>query len=211
MGGVGRSVHTFRHGFLVKFRKSPHWTEKSLRHAQKPATPRSANPCGPESTSVTPGKDPPMATPPQGRKMAPERPFPILIETGKSYSKTGLFQRFSRRFSRQVRRGFSGGFPAVFRAVFRQFSDSFLGKFDAGFPTVWPASSTAIRQPFSGNTLSLDQPPVRLRPLPSIRKKRQETSAIPYTLSRLQTQHSGIFKSVFVTKRLAKLAGTNKN
>ena len=109
MGGVGRSVHTFRHGFLVKFRKSRHWTEKSLRHAQKPATPRSANPCGPESTSVTPGKDPPMATPPKGRKMAPERPFPILIETGKSHPKTGLCPAVCRRFSRW----FAGGLPAA--------------------------------------------------------------------------------------------------
>ena len=188
-----------------------------------------------------------MATPPQGRKMAPERPFPILIETGKSDPKTGLLPAVSQRFSdslpaasrrfaggstavlpvvrprfpggfravwpavcRQlpgglpaVCRRFSGGLPAVFRQFCRRFSDSFAG----GFPTVLPA----VRQPFSGNTLSLDQPPVRLRPLPSIRKKRQETSAIPYTLSRLQTQHSGIFKSVFVTKRLAKLAGTNKH
>ena len=143
----------------MKFRKSPHWTEKSLRHAQKPANPRSANPCGPESTSVTPGKDPPMATPPQGRKMAPERPFPILIETGKSHPKTGLlpavfggfptvlpvvsrrfpggfpavFQRFCRRFS--------GGFPAVFSAsstpVFRQFPGGFLGKFDGGWTAIF--------------------------------------------------------------------------
>ena len=89
----------------MKFRKSPHRTEKSLRHAQKPATPRSANPCGPESTSVTPGKDPPMATPPQGRKMTPERPFPILIETGKSHPKTGLC------------RWFAGGLPEVCRAL----------------------------------------------------------------------------------------------
>ena len=58
-----------------------------------------------------------MATPPQGRKMAPERPFPILIETGKSYPKTGLSPAVAvfRRFSRQVRRRFSGGFPTVFR------------------------------------------------------------------------------------------------
>ena len=167
-----------------------------------------------------------MATPPQGRKMAPERPFPVLIETGKSYPKTGLLPAVSRRFSGRFCQwfpggfpgGFASGFPAVFRAVLpvvsRQFADGFpavFRRFPGGFPTVWPASSTAIRQPFSGNTLSLDQPPVRLRPLPSIRKKRQETSAIPYTLSRLQTQHSGIFKSVFVIKRLAKLAGTNKN
>ena len=49
-----------------------------------------------------------MATPPKGRKMAPERPFPVLIETGNSHPKTGLF------------RAVSGGFPAVSRAVFRQ-------------------------------------------------------------------------------------------
>ena len=48
-----------------------------------------------------------MATPPKGRKMAPERPFPILIETGKSYLKTGLLPAVFRRFS--------GVFPAVSR------------------------------------------------------------------------------------------------
>jgi hypothetical protein len=67
-GGLGIRVHTFRRGLLVKFRKSPHRTEKALRHAQKPATPRSANPIGPESTYVVPGEDPPMANPPQGPK-----------------------------------------------------------------------------------------------------------------------------------------------
>ena len=76
--GIGRSVHTFRRDLFVKFRKSRHRTEKALRHAQKPANPRSTNPIGPESTYVEPGKDPPMATPPRGRKMTPERPFPAL-------------------------------------------------------------------------------------------------------------------------------------
>ena len=93
-GGLGRCVHTFRRGLFVKFRKSPHRTEKALRHAQKPANPRSANPIGWESTSVVPGEDPPMANPPRARKMTPERPFPSLIETGKSYPKTGLFPAF---------------------------------------------------------------------------------------------------------------------
>ena len=127
----------------MKFRKSPHRTEKSLRHAQKPATPRSANPCGPESTSVTPGKDPPMATPPQGRKMAPERPFPILIETGKSDPKTGLFQAVF------------GGFPTVLPVVSRRFSGRFPGgfptvsrRFPGGFPTVFSASSTPVSRQF---------------------------------------------------------------
>ena len=67
-GGLGRCVHTFRRGLFVKFRKSPHRTEKALRHAQKPANPRSTNPIGWESTSVVPGEDPPMANPPQGPK-----------------------------------------------------------------------------------------------------------------------------------------------
>ena len=59
--------------------------------------------------------------------MAPERPFPaILIETGKSHPKTGLFPAVSGRFSGSV---FPSGFPAVFQrfasgfpASFRQFS-----------------------------------------------------------------------------------------
>ena len=48
--GIGRSVHTFRRELFVKFRKSHHRTEKTLRHAQKPANPRSTNPIGWEST-----------------------------------------------------------------------------------------------------------------------------------------------------------------
>ena len=70
-----------------------------------------------------------MATPPKGRKMAPERPCPILIETGKSYSKTGLLPAVFRRFSRQFYRRFSGGFPG-------KFDRSFLGVFAGGFPAV---------------------------------------------------------------------------
>ena len=145
----------------MKFRKSPHRTKKALRHAQKPATPRSANPIGWESTSVEPGKDPPMATPPpKGRKMAPERPCPSLIETGKSHPKTGLFQRFSD--------GFLGKFADSFRAV--------LPRFAGGFPAVrWRRSAP-------GST------PVRLRSTPS---SERNCRAIPYTLSSLQTQHMG--------------------
>ena len=173
--GIGRSVHTFRRELFVKFRKSPHRTEKSLRHAQKPANPRSTNPIGPESTSVEPGKDPPMATPPQGRKMAPERPFPILIETGKSYSKTGLLPAVLPVVSRR----FTGGFPTVFSAsstpVSRPFGRQVRRRFDSHFP--------ATRFPWIN-------PPVRLRRFPWINprsdsgpspssernaKKRQET------------------------------------
>ena len=50
-----------------------------------------------------------MATPPQTGKMTPERPFPALIETGRSSPKAGL--------SPAVRRPFDGrsddGLPAV--------------------------------------------------------------------------------------------------
>ena len=160
-----------------------------------------------------------MATPPKGRKMAPERPFPILIETGKSHSKTGLSGGFPGGFPGK----FDGALPAVFRwfsgsvpAVSQRFSRQVRRRFSDSFPAVFSASSTAVGQPFSGNTLPLDQPPPPSDsgPSPSSErnaKKRQETSAFPYTLSRLQTQHSGIFKSVFVTKRLAKLARTDKN
>ena len=31
-GGIGRSVHTFRRGLIVKFRFWRHRTEKALRH-----------------------------------------------------------------------------------------------------------------------------------------------------------------------------------
>ena len=77
-----------------------------------------------------------MATPPQGRKMAPERPCPILIETGKSDPKTGLFPAVFRRFSDS----FASGLPAVFRAVFRQFSGGFpmvFQRFTSSFPAVF--------------------------------------------------------------------------
>ena len=40
-----------------------------------------------------------MATPPRGRKMTPERPFPAVIETGKSHPKTGLCPVVFRWFS----------------------------------------------------------------------------------------------------------------
>ena len=131
----------------MKFRKSPHRTEKSLRHAQKPANPRSANPIGPESTSVTPGKDPPMATPPKGRKMTSERPCPVLIETGKSHSKTGLFRRFCG--------GFLGSFTDGFPAVFRRFDRGFAGGstavswwFPGGLAGGFTDGSTATRSPW---------------------------------------------------------------
>ena len=123
--------------------------------------------------------------------MTPERPFPALFETGKSYPKTGLLPAVLptvfRAVFRAVFRQFSGGFPGGFPAVFRQFS----GGFADSFPAV------CRRRALPETT------PVRLRPLPFIRKK---LSAIPYTLSGVQTQHSGIFESVFVTKRLAKRA-----
>ena len=86
--------------------------------------------------------------------------------------------------------------------VSRRFSGGFLGKFDCGSTAVFRRFDSH----FPATRFPWINPPVRLRPLPFIRKKRQETSAIPYTLSRLQTQHSGIVESVFVTKRLAKRA-----
>ena len=167
----------------MKFRKSPHWTEKSLRHAQKPATPRSTNPCGPESTSVTPGKDPPMATPPQGRKMAPERPFPILIETGKSDPKTGLFQAVFGGFSDS----FASGLPAVFPAVSRPFCQWSPGRFASGLPAVLPVVCRRFSRRFASDAAPLGSTPIRLRRTPS---SERNCRAIPYTLSSLQTQHS---------------------
>ena len=153
-GGVGGSVHTFRRGLFVKFRKSPHRTEKALRHAQKPATPRSANPIGPESTYVVPGKDPPMATPPKGRKMAPERPFPALLRLAKVTQKRGFCRGFCRRFCRRFSGRFSGGFPTVFR------------QFSGGFPARQFSGPTVFRR-FAGGALSLKQPRSDSGPSPS--------------------------------------------
>ena len=181
--------------------------------------------------------------PPRGRKMTPERPFPaipVLIETGKSDPKTGLFPAVFRRFSDS----FASGLPADFRRfssgstpVFQRFSGlstavlpTVFQRFDAGFPTVFPAvrrrfssGLPAVFQRFTSGFLgkfdggwttvfqqhaSPGSTPVRLRRTSS---SERNCRAIPYTLSGVQTQHSGIFESVFVTKRLAKLAGTNKN
>ena len=109
--------------FLVKFRKSPHWTEKSLRHALKTRKSPFRQPLWTGKYVSYAWEGPPYGNPPlKGRKMAPERPFPILIETGKSHSKTGLLPAVFRRFCRQ----FPGGFPTVLPTVFRPFS--------AGFP-----------------------------------------------------------------------------
>ena len=80
-----------------------------------------------------------MATPPQGRKMAPERPFPILIETGKSYSKTGLLPAVFRQFCQ-----WSGGFPA--RQFYRRFFGGFPGKFDRSFLGVFAGGFPAVRR-----------------------------------------------------------------
>ena len=122
--GLGIRVHTFRRGLLVKFRKSPHRTEKALRHAQKPATPRSANPIGPESTYVEPGEDPPMANPPPGPENdageafpGPSRPLLRLAKVTQKRGFSGGFPAVSRRFSRQVRRRFPGGSTAVSRRL----------------------------------------------------------------------------------------------
>ena len=115
----------------MKFRKSPHRTKKALRHAQKPATPRSANPIGWESTSVEPGKDPPMATPPpragKWRRRDPARP---LLRLAKVTQK----------------RGFSSGFPTVFSAS----SPTVSGRFCPGSP--------AVSRRFAGDAVPLDQP-----------------------------------------------------
>ena len=125
-GGVGRSVHTFRRELFVKFRKSPHRTEKALRHAQKPANLRSTNPIGPESTSVTPGEDPPIGNPPPGPKN----------DVGETLSRPS--RPLLRLAKVTQKRGFSRLFPAVFRGFpgFR-FSGGFLGKFDGGWTTVF--------------------------------------------------------------------------
>ena len=155
--GLGRCVHTFRRGLFVKFRKSPHRTEKALRHAQKPANPRSANPIGPESTYVVPGKDPPMANPPQGPKNdageALPNPSRPLLRLAKVTQKRGFSRRFSGIFPAVlpvVSRRFSDSFPAVLPVVSRRFSSGFAGGFAGGFP--------AVRRRFDGDAVPLDQP-----------------------------------------------------
>ena len=109
----------------------------------------------------------------------PFRPFPSLIETGKSHPKTGLFpavfQRFSDSFLGKfdggflavfwrfsggstavlpaVSQQFDAGFPTVFPAVSRQFSGGLpavFRRFSGGFPTVLPVVSRRFCQQFSG-------------------------------------------------------------
>ena len=91
-----------------------------------------------------------MATPPQGRKMAPERPFPILIETGKSYPKTGLLPAVLPAVSPAVSRRLDSGFPAA-RQRFPGGSTAVSQRFDRGFPAVrqgFPSGSTGVSQRF---------------------------------------------------------------
>ena len=75
-----------------------------------------------------------MATPPQGPKNGAGETLPgpsrSLIETGKSYPKTGLLPAVFRRFSRQFYRRFSGGFPGKFDRSFAQCVSA------GGFPAV---------------------------------------------------------------------------
>ena len=138
--------------------------------------------------------------------MAPERPFPVLIETGKSHPKTGLFPAVSQRFSDSFASGLPAvfqrffrrfcqwspsGFPAVFRRfsggstpVFQRFYQRFSSGFADGFLVVsgrFSGGSPATRPP--GST------PIRLRRTPS---SERNCRAIPYTLSSLQTQHSAL-------------------
>ena len=150
----------------MKFRKSPHRTEKALRHAQKPATPRSANPIGWESTSVVPGEDPPMANPPQGPKNdvgetlpGPSRP---LLRLAKVTQKRGFSRRFPGGFPavfRQFCQWSPGGFPAVLPAVFQRFCRRFSSGFANGFPTVLPTVSRRFSRRFASDAAPLDQPP----------------------------------------------------
>ena len=182
--GLGIRVHTFRRGLLVKFRKSPHRTEKSLRHAQKNANPRSANPIGPESTYVVPGEDAPMANPPRARKNDAGEvlpgPFPSLNETGKSYPKTGAFPGGFRQFSDS----FASGLPAVFQ----RFSRQVRRRLDNGFP--------ATRFPW-----------INPQPAPAYLFIQKKLSAIPYTVSGVQTQHSGIFRKCVCDKETCQTGG----
>ena len=54
-----------------------------------------------------------MATPPQAGKTAPERPFPALIDTGRSSPKAGLSTAVCQRFRRQFPGRSDDGLPAA--------------------------------------------------------------------------------------------------
>ena len=169
-GGIGRSVHTFRRELFVKFRKSPHRTEKSLRHAQKPANPRSANPIGPESTSVTPGKDPPYGNPPpRAEKWRRRDPSRSLLRLAKVTQKRGFCRRFSGGFPAVFRR-FPGGFPTVFSAsstpVSRRFGRQVRQRFDSHFP--------ATRFPWINPPRPTPAPPLHPKETPRNVKKRRQ-------------------------------------
>ena len=113
-----------------------------------------------------------MATPPKGRKMAPERPFPILIETGKSYPKTGLLPTVFRRFCRW----FDRGFPAVLPTVFQWFSNGFPMVFQR-FTSSFPAVFQRFCRRFSNGSLATRFPWINPQPAPAssfIRKNRRQ-------------------------------------
>ncbi len=172
----------------MKFRKSPHRSEKALRHAQKPANPRSANPIGWESTSVVPGEDPPMANPPQGPKNdvgealpGPSRP---LLRLAKVTQKRGFSRRFPTVFPTVlpvVSRRLSNGFPTVFRqfcqwspggfpTVFQRFCQWSPG----GFPEVFRRFCQRFPDGFPGGSPATRPPWINPHPAPAypfIRKK----------------------------------------
>ena len=143
----------------MKFRKSPHQTEKALRHAQKPANPRSTNPIGSKSTYFEPKKWSPYGNPPQGPKNDAGEALPghsgPLLRLAKVTQKRGFSRRFPGGFRavfRQVRRRFSGGFPAA--------QQRFCQRFPNGFPAAqqqfcqW---SPAVFQRFSGSSTPVFQ------------------------------------------------------
>ena len=123
----------------MKFRFWRHRTEKALRHAQKPANPRSTNPIGSKSTYFEPKKWSPYGNPPQGPKNDAGEAFSShsspLLRLAKVTQKRG----FSRRFP--------GGFPTVFSAS----STAVFWRFSGGSTAVLPA----VFQRFSGGSTAI--------------------------------------------------------
>ena len=120
----GIRVHTFRHDPFVKSRfwrqifpldrKDPLARLKTRNSPfRQPLMDRKVH-------TLKLGNTPLWPTPPQAGNMAPERPFPALIDTGNSYPKTGLSRRFNQRFCRWFSGGFLGKFDGGWTAVFRQ-------------------------------------------------------------------------------------------
>ena len=85
-----------------------------------------------------------MANPPQAGKMTPERPFPALIETRKSYPKTGLSPAVRRRFASGAPPWIRPGPAPGFHLVPKETSGQSRTQFQAYKPSIAAFSKVCL-------------------------------------------------------------------